>query len=241
MLHVHSILQTPTVSRTATITSVVHNNNKTSHDDPIAVAEGFAQKNYAGKLDGEPKEDTATNLREKVDQHGRQIRTSNVYADRTTSVGLKTSAPANATSTPRKRVAQNIKKIEISKSATRSKPFKPPIGPMHSVPKDNAILARNEQRDHHTPEIRRIKAPNEQPHADHSATKGVVSLSESSAVHSHHQWPSKFRTTWPHYANPAARRPTQPQHNPILNNPRFPPGRMKYCSEYDLNFTWPRD
>ncbi len=232
----HSILQTPTGSRT-TNTPVVHN-NKTSHDDSVAVAEGFAQKNYKGELDDEPKEDTATGLHEEVDQHIRQIRTSNAYADRTTSMGLKPSAPANATPTLRKRGVQNRKRIEISKSYTSSKP-KPQTGLMHSVPKDNTILAPNEQRDH-TPETRRIKVPNEQPHANNLATKGVISLHKSSAVHNH-QRSSKIGTTWPHYANPVARRPTHPQSNPILNNPRFPPGRMKYCSEYNLNFTWPRD
>ncbi len=229
-----SILQTPTgsITTTTTNTPVVQHNNKTSHDDPVIVAEGFAQVIDKDGRDDKPEEIATPGLPEEedVDENRRQIRTSNTYTNHTTPIGLTTSATAStATPTLRgEREVQSRKQIEISKSYTRSKP-------------KDTILTPNKQGDQ-IQEKQGIKISNKQhSHADNSTTKGVILPHKLSSVRHHHHQHPKTGTTWPHYANPVARRPTHPRFNPILNNPRFPPERMNYSSEYNLNFTWPRD
>ncbi len=226
-----SILQTPTGSITITTnTPVVQHNNMTSHDDPIIAAEGFAQVSNKDGRDDKPEEIAAPGLPEEddVDENRRQIQTSNAHTNHTTPIGLTTSATANAaTPTLRgEREVQSGKQIKISKSYTRSKP-------------KDTILTTSKQGDQIL-EKQGIKISNKQhPHVDKSTTEGVILLHKPSSVRHNHQY-SKTGTTWPHYANPVAR-PTYKRFNPILNNPRFPPEQMKYSSEYNLNFTWPRD
>ncbi len=230
---------------------VVHN-NKTSHDGSVIISEGFnkdVNDNNGGKRGDEPEEENAAapaapaalaapdlHKEEEMNQSIRQIQAPNMQHNiRTTPMRLKTSSsPASITPTQHKRGVQNRKQIKTPQSYNRSK-SKPSTGLKHYVPKDT-IVTPNKQGDQIQGK-QRMKILTEQQH-DHSATKGL--LHNSSPVY-HHHYSSKMGTTWPHYANPVARKPSHLRFNPILNNPRFPPERQKYCSEYDGSFTWPRN
>ncbi len=209
-------------------THEAQHNNMDSHDHIII--DGFANVSIGNGRGDKPEEIAAPGLPEEdADENRRQIQTSNAHTNHMTHIGLMTSATVNA-ATPtqrREREVRSGKKNEQSKLYTTSNP-------------KDTILTPNKQGNQ-IREKQGIKLSRKQhPSVDHSTTEGAILLHKPSSIRHHHQH-SKTGTTWPHYANPIARRPTHQRFNPILNNPRFPPVRMKYSSEYNMNFTWPRD